>query len=624
MILGYLIFDLGGALIYSKNFADISKRSGEGTFANILSGITNLLTEILDSDLRYISFQDYYLYFSIGENFIVTIISDSRDDSIFEYSKEILNEIEGLNLSPDLIQIDQNARKKVEELIDELIIHKAPPLGVIKKIVESIPTLTRDLEGDNVPLEEFPRKELKVKSAGGLLGVMIEVDVEELLKDFYDGLYEDVIIKSRSLLGGKHGDLARILYAKSSLLLNSFDWSIPTPSLQDIEAIIMGIKDDFARELLLAELRSFTEVGEYNNRRRIVLENLEKFKHFVEGEGNSYSEIYQILVAPVYNLSLNKKLGEVLDSKSEFLKAIIEETNILLETYEVRPEKISDLMSTLGRLWREHDRFFSKNLSISGIYLHMYLFVLNVMLTAKNMSFEDGLKLLKNNFKDLYKRTMKIVDEAKYLSNRHKAVLLYFTFYMLYGLLIEVGDELAEEYLDEVYEYLRKKISWLIGLSEINRIEKDMFYISISGILSILTRIAMLKGICIKNIYDVLKMLQNSNITKFWHLNQYHYAHYYLDSLEAAANTILISPYTDLKQEILNNVASAIENALNLFNRIPLVRDYKTIQWIRIFIESKDKKLESKALELFDKLKASSSEFLSTVAKRIIERRGLG
>ncbi|MEM3466361.1 MAG: hypothetical protein QW566_07830 [Candidatus Jordarchaeales archaeon] len=621
VILGYLLLDEGGAPLATKELVRVFLESDQALFSGVVVAIGNVAEEVFKSKVRHVELESLHLYFAFGKKFNLVLISDVRDDRLLEVSDEAVNRLDKTDVDPSRIQFDDELKRRISGEVERVVFRSPPSILSVRKLAEVLLAGLDVNKGVKLGFIEVKPKTYKPGLLGKIRKIFIgRATLEGLVDAYYKGELSKVVDESPSLFDDeKNGDLARILYAKAALTLNSFAPKIEAPPLDEINAVIESIKDEAARDYLKAELESFLVLGAYNRRRELFVE---RQMEFFRGLGGAKGDVYAIMLTPIPYGPLLDFLERKHKGRSSYLYGLTVEAKLLLDILTKRPKDISEVFSLYGRFKREFDEAYnSKSLEVYS-YFHVLQFVLVWGLLERSILPDDGVRLLKQLLELFESYRDELIDRGLYCPNRLKAVNLYFAFNLILRLLLELGDESVKRQLDRYYNYVKNKTEWLIGLGETHRVMLDMYYVSLAGSLSTLSRMAAEKGSFLSDVPNLVMELASPEMEEFWDFNEYHFVHYYVDLLEAIGNTALFVEFERVKQNLLMQVAYGIESAAELFKDTPVIHDVELLKAARFYMLSGTSEGVEAAKSIVRELRETSSPFIASIAEKIVTSHG--
>ncbi|MEM4447577.1 MAG: hypothetical protein QW461_09805 [Candidatus Jordarchaeales archaeon] len=621
MILGYLLLDEGGTPLVAKELVRVLLESDQVLFSGVVVAIGRVVEEVFKSRVRHVELENLHLYFAFGRKFNLVMISDVRDDRLIEISDEAVTRLDRTGVDPLRIQFDDELKQRVIGEVERVVFRSPPSILSVKRLAEVLLAGLDVRKGMKLGFAEVKPKIYKPGILGKIRKLFTgRVTLKELVDAYYKADFSRVVEAAPSLFDDKEsGELAKILYAKAALTLNSFDPEVEAPPLDEINTVIESIKDEVAREFLKAELESFLVLGAYNRRRELFVK---KQMEFFRGLSGEKVDVYSILLTPLPYGPLLDFLERKHKGKSSYLYGLTIETKFLLDILTKRPKDISEVFSLYGRFKREFDEAYKRKSPEVYVYFHVLQFILVWGLLEKSILPDDGVKLLKQILELFESYRDELVDKGLYYPNRYKAVNIYFALNLILRLLLELGDEFVNKRLDKYYDYARSKTEWLIGLGKTHRVMLDMYYVSLAGLLSVLSRLAAEKGIFLSDVPNLVIELASPEMEEFWNFNEYHFVHYYVDMLDAIGNTALFVEFERVKQNLLMQVAYGIESAAELFRDTPIVHDIELLKAVRFYMLSGTSQGVEAAKSIVSKLKETSSPFIASIAEKIVVSRG--
>ncbi len=620
MILGYILSDEGGTPIIYKELVKIFEGSGGTIFTSLLSAISSALEELTRSKLDYFQSAGTHVYISYGNGLILSLISDTEDPQLKDLVNYIMERINKLISSPDDLILNEELRNIVDEEIMKIIYRSPPSIRTVRQLASALYSIIDIERGDELKVKNLKVEKYKPSFIDRLKKSVQKISLERLVELYFAGNLEDVVNLADSLFDDpKFGDLAKILYAKAALTLNSFDPKIKAPDLNVVNTVISSIKDELARTFLKAELMAFFELGSYNERREFFIRRRFDFLQKLSQEG-VISDVYAILIAPVPNKQVLSFLERKFKDKSEWLYIMCLEMDYLLDILVRRPKNITEFLSLLGDIKSMLDDSLKKDLPSKYSLSHMYMFILIWGLLSPNLKLEEGKDLLYKVFDYVSSNFDLLLEKAYRATNRHKGVNLYFIFNLIYGLLLELEDVEAVNKIDKFYSYIKSKLEWLVAVKNANRIMIDMYYVTLAGLIAAVTRVAEYRRTFFKDLPKLLVELSDDNMMDFWEQNEYHFIHYYIDLLEAIGNTVLLSPYKEIKRNILTQVAYGIERAAKMMQHSPMLYYFKILLAIKFYaLSGIDENIE-RAREILEEIRTSTNEFIYYIGEKIFHK----
>lgn len=622
MIIGYVVLETGGTPVLSEEFIRLLTEDKKTLFSGVLSAINNIFSEVFSSKLTHVALEKLQLYFGFGDRFVVILLSDVKDDRLISIANDIAGYLDSLEADYMELQVNKDLADQVKGKIREIIFKHPPPIKSLEELAKAINVALSGKKGARLGITKVIPKihkpsilaRIRRAFAGG-------VNLSKLVDLFYSGRLLDVVEEAPMLFDDpNYGELAKMLYVKAGLILNSFDPSIKAPSLDEIKTVIESISDEFSKNFLSAELESFLVLGAYNDRRKyFVSKQLELFN--ILSSKDERSVVYSIIITPLPYKPLLLFLEKFYKGRSDFLYALTFEMRMLLDILMGGvPENLTKALSIVGEAKRLFEEALKKRSPSLASYYHVMQFALVWSLFEKSLKYEDGVGLIKHFWEIFTKYWDSVLRKFPHQTNRHKAVNIFFAYNIIMRLLIEIGDEdITGKNLRKYKNELKEIIRWFIGLGETHRIMLDMYYVSLAGVISILSRIALNTNTFYEELPQIILDLSRSEMEKFWELNEYHYAHYYADILESIGNLAMFVDMPYIRQNILLSVAYGLERLALLFKDTPMLFYVESIKALRFYLLSKSDSGRESAAKLAERIKREASPFIASLVNRIFE-----
>ena len=611
MILAYLLLDAGGTLLVSKDYVSLFKEK-EPLFSGIMTAISQALKTVVKEYIKHLETKSYHLYFRFSSQFILVLISDVEDDRVFILMDKIIGDLIDRGIKADDIQFAENIKEEVMELIDRRIHKHPPPILTVEKLASQLIAFIDHMEGGTklgikglVPKEKtYSTKEKKKFKAQ--IG---HIPIDSLIDLYLDGNFFEILkIAPRAF---HEGDLPKILYVKSALILNSFDPKIKAIPIDQIVAIISGIEDDIAKTYLTIELRSFFKLGQYVNRRKYIFT---KKKLFMEkmSDDSTESMVYALMLTPVPIPSIIEKILEKIGDRSAYIEAQLLLDKILLEILTQTPASFSEWSEKIGEIKSKMDN----ESALAPYYFHILQFLYIWGLLLNSLGKEDILRILGEFLKNTERYYKQFEGKDLLTPNRIRAANYHFTFNLILGILLDILDEQSAKRLASKYRArIIKTIKWLKEASNNYRIVLDMYYIALAGMLSALTRVEYELGSFIRDIPYIVKDIVNRKLELMWDYNEYHYAHFFMDLLSCLGYTAAHLRMDVARQNILMEIAKNMEIIFDIFTDTPLIGALAAHRAIKFYLLSGTDNGKKRARELIRLVEGLYSKFFTELVK---------
>ncbi len=621
MILGYMISSTGGTPLIIKEFSPLLNKDFSEFATSTVTAIQHIAEKVFDSSINTVELDKYVVYLFKKNDLIISIFSDGFDETVNDVAKKIENLIEeSLNVTKFSI-VDEENLSSLEEKIDEIIFSKPPSIATVRNLaMQVLAMIPLEMKSKELPVKTLKPKELKRNKLMELFfGTVEKKTIEELFDLFYKEKLEDVIRYAPALFDTDNGDLARILYLISGIFLNTYDPEKKAPKLDELFTIAEQINDPLARELILIDLNGFLELGTYHKKRVVIIRNRKEiFK--VLSENSPKSVLYAILIHPTPDQILNKIQIALVKDKSAFLTSLFEEARLLMEILLIPLRDVEKWLEVFSGISKKYDEFKNQDTQAKYSYLHMYFFSRVWGLTLPNITFNEGKTILEEGLKLWDAEGYKTIVKKARATIRHKSVNAYFALNYIFKIMLEIWpeDEKSRQ-LDEKEQQLLNLISWLRAVGDTHREILDMYFTSVAALVAALSRVLQEKNILSKDILKMVDSLSRDEMQEFWHYNDYHFAHYYFDLLDAVGNVALFLSDGQIKQNILFKIAFAMEQVFKKFERNSLMKVIFLPNIIRYYTLSGTQRAIKNRDTLLDEHVAKASPFVQELINKIVQ-----
>ena len=254
MISAIIILNRSGVPLYVKEFqplaveevsagGDITTKSSVASM--LISAIMGLGEELFKGAVKYVNVLDKHLYIAAGDYIYTVIVSMVDSPELSGIVEEILRKLKEIGVDADLENINETLEKMIWNTVRPILVNVVPSVEGIRDIITQINSLMVGIE-DTIKIEVKSFKPVRYRlTLSDRIRSLFKrrVKFEELLSKFYEGDLEFVIKNASSLYGSEYDDYAKALYAKAGIILNTLDPSVPAPSLEEINTIIMDIRE---------------------------------------------------------------------------------------------------------------------------------------------------------------------------------------------------------------------------------------------------------------------------------------------------------------------------------------------------------------------------------------------
>ena len=360
MISAIMILNRSGVPLYVKEFqplaveevsagGDITTKSSVASM--LISAIMGLGEELFKGAVKYVNVLDKHLYIAAGDYIYTVIVSTVSNPELSGIVEEILRKLKDIGIDSDLDEINETLEKMIWNTVRPILVNVVPNIEGIRDIITQISSLMVDVE-DTVKIEvkSFKPAKYKLTLSDRIRSLFKRrVKFEELLSKFYEGDLEFVIKNASSLFGSEYDDYAKALYAKAGILLNTLDPSVPAPSLEEINAVIVEIREHLLTYLLEIELNRFNSpialsqyMGMISGLRGNIIQELNK--------NELSSDVLAVVLTPVHFPNLNQMLTEKTKEKSEFLGILNRSALSLINLFTKQEGTFSEWLNRWSKL----------------------------------------------------------------------------------------------------------------------------------------------------------------------------------------------------------------------------------------------------------------------------------
>jgi len=620
MIVGYLLFDWGGTLLVDEQFVTLLSEERESLFASIITAISHAMDKILDQKPRYLELERMHLYFCFREPFIFVLIADVESDEFYELAEEIMEEIIGMEMSPEDINFNPAAKHATMELIRKLIKRRPPSIRHLRRLANMLVSLSDFIaEKERADIGEILPGEYEWKEHVEIRGGKRRADIMELVDAYLRGELQDVIRAAPGLFGTEHDDYARILYARAGLTLRMYDPKIRAPPLEEIGYVIGGISDSIARKYLELEMRTFIELCEEDPYRDVLLRHLSEIRQRMQSGGIA-GTIYDILFTPAPYLPLMEDIYERYRHRSKFLAGMAKEMKIILEVLHRPPKDVTEWLEMLSEIRIMFEDAAKRDLPEKYHLFHALILTLSLGILAPNLSVDDGSRIFEHFTEYLEKYQEKILAKSESVLSVHRGQ----SYYLMYNVILRPFFEAADR--RERLEIIRGRKKRIIGLirymaelARLRRIPLNMYYVIMAGLLSMLTRMYAELGKAVEEALRSLPMLIDERLSSLWETTPHYYAQYYMGILDTIGNMAILLTMETVRSNILMRVAYQMERLSEMLEDMPMVYYLARMHAVRYYALSGLNEGAEKAKKIVKEVKKRGSPLLVHVFERVLK-----
>ncbi|MEM1724005.1 MAG: hypothetical protein QXX87_00960 [Candidatus Jordarchaeales archaeon] len=615
MIIGYMLLSAGGIPVVTSSAMDMMGDM-ESLFAGAMTAINSIIAEVMKTRVRYVRTEKYHLYFSYSSELTLVLISEVEEPRLHQLADAALSEVLRTIDDPSRLAYDSDAQNFVSKVIREVLAKRLPPISVISKVADMLAALSDSIRGGMklglgkiifIPRElKVEKVEVKAKGKG---------DIKKLVELFLNGDLESVVEEAPAFF---ESDLARILYAKAALKINSFPPEVKAPSLDRVYSVILSVKDDLARSLLAAELRRFLEAGTYYEREKLIEEKLfelsEKFKLDYEGAG----AVYIALTLPAGRRELLELAEQLIGEQYQYFRQILKTTPSLLKSSILSIGETEGWSAAVGRVKYESKRVTPGPVEASYNYLLAFQLAILCGLVEGGLDFEAGRELLSDAIREAEKKYDSLRKLSKNVPSDVLAANYWFTYNALTGILMFTlpAEDIEKEML-KYGERIAEVVSWLMDAAKRNRISVDMYILAMAGMLAAYSRLMFLLGTPIPDLPYYVKQLAIPELERIWDYSPHHYLHLVMDCLEALGHTASFLPMETARKNILKEIAANLEEIYKTASHTPVMSILAALSATRFYVLCGDEEAKEKARKLAEKISEVNEFFASLVEKTI-------
>ena len=535
MILGYILLDEGGTPILEEILIPLTTKDGRGFFSTLLSTTSELFHTMLKSRIKYISLKNMHFYLGYGKRNMIIVISDVRNDELEEAINKIIEFLEESEIDPLQIQFSSEIAEAMKERIRELLFGSPPKIGFIVGILaEMIKRGIISVQPSEPDIREDKAMQ-KIRTAPSDRG---EKTIEDLVKAFHEGNLIEVIRTAPLLFHSDDAELAKILYIKAGLIFHLSSYETGLSFLRELEEILKGVKTEFPRRFLEAEINSTLDVSSYIQLLRAINEVRFELDNVILRH-DKQAQVYRIMLIKTPLLSFLIRLEEYYKNRSSFLYNMTYEEKVLMILERVIEEDIS-LFSLLTMLQDRLNKALKGRDESIARYYHMLLRTIIDILLTSNITYEEGsewIYILLNSFEKNWKNLNKLKNQP----NASKFASLYLMYGVLYRLLLEAGDPKAKKMVNHVANMLSQSIEKLLSMKRKRKIEHIQYLTILTGLLSMLARVYVENKRKYPSALNYLTDAVDLEMEQLWFYNKPYYLQYYTALLDIIGHLLILS-----------------------------------------------------------------------------------
>jgi len=617
LILGYMLLDSEGKPVIMDAVYGLL-REREALFAGAMTAISRMINEIMKTKIRYMRTENLHLYLGSLEGIILVVISDSEDPHVGQLIDSALEKILRVVDDPTKIVLDPKIREYVGGVLKEIMSESPPSLTELIRIADRIIAFADIIRrGETLDLRDIipPPKKLK-KIEIKAVKPSKRMSIDELLKNLLSGNLRSIIgIDPHTM----ESDYDRAILAKTLLIANSSFLQIKTVSLDYVYSVIMSIRDDTIRSLLLSELRRYLDFGTYYEKEDVIRDNLNEILEKLKAADSQVRLIYTILTMPTQSKEISEAVSNIDLSSFPYARFKFIEGIPHLKASILKIRDLSELNTVIGNIKYMLSRKLTDLSEAFFVHTLALQFALLQTLTTEAIDVDMGYKFIEETIGYMDRIYETIRKAPKVVSNEVLATNYWLTYNALLNILIAL---LPTENLGKITEKYGAKlvdlIKWLLETTKKHRIALDIYAISMIGILTAYSRIMFLLKTPIVDLPRYLKRLLNNGLVKIGKYAPCHLLHAIVDGFEALGYLASFIPLSTARKNILMEIGSNLEKIYRSSGSLTIVAIFAGLNAIKFYslcgTEQGKKRAKSLAVEI-----SKRNELLSKIAERFLE-----
>jgi len=616
MILGYILLDEGGTPILEEILTPLTTKDGRGFFSTLLSTTSELFRTMLKSRIKYISLKNMHFYLGYGKRNMIIVISDVRNDELEEAINKIIEFLEESEIDPLQIQFSSEIAEAMKERIRELLFGSPPKIGFIVGILaEMIKRGIISVQPSEPDIREDKAMQ-KIRTAPSDRG---EKTIEDLVKAFHEGNLIEVIRTAPLLFHSDDAELAKILYIKAGLIFHLSSYETGLSFLRELEEILKGVKTEFPRRFLEAEINSTLDVSSYIQLLRAINEVRFELDNVILRH-DKQAQVYRIMLIKTPLLSFLIRLEEYYKNRSSFLYNMTYEEKVLMILERVIEEDIS-LFSLLTMLQDRLNKALKRRDESIARYYHMLLRTIIDILLTSNITYEEGsewIYILLNSFEKNWKNLNKLKNQP----NASKFASLYLMYGVLYRLLLEAGDPKAKKMVNHVANMLSQSIEKLLSMKRKRKIEHIQYLTILTGLLSMLARVYVENKRRYPSALNYLTDAVDLEMEQLWFYNKPYYLQYYTALLDIIGHLLILSGRKDTSfQKLTYRIIKKLRKIGKEMAEYSFIRIFTGIRALNLYRLMGLRISDHGINEVAELVKRNASPFITEVVNNMISEK---
>jgi len=615
VICGYILFDGRGNPILID--ADDRYVGRQDIFAGVIEFIYLNMGRIRREMIDRFDLLGFTIYVGFLGDFLLAVISDTRDPRVRFALIDILRNIYELGYSGNLIFSNIVAKERVRRIISGGFSLPSPNIDRVRDLAERM----------MLCMEEAPRStELGVDTVYFRIGQVrpkIKTtwrhrkktrNIDDILEYYLKGMFDNVVKYAPSMFD--EGDTPKILYVKASINLMRSGRSTEPPSVERINSVIDMIDDPLAKEYLRLSIGMFIGLDAFQRISTFLKEKREELLSRINSIDETTRIVYSILLADAPIWEIMETILWVFEEKSGLFSTRLLSSIFDKDITTTPPRTIESwrgIYNTINRMFEESTHFKGE---VPQHYFYMLQLIALWGLTVDGQTFRQGLELL-GEFSLMRRENIERILVMRDVLPAPIVIKTIYMFAIITDMIISIlSVEGIEKILKNSWDILRRILVRIIDNRMTYRISMDLYGVIIAGLLGVLSKISLLRGEYIVEIPRLVREVAQKDIEHIWSYNRTVYAQIYLGLCLALANNALMLPTESPR--ILIELSEATEELIDLLPRSNLMRTITIVKTIEFLTRSTSNECEERTKYLLRKYLEDIPTFFLEYLKRII------
>lgn len=581
----------------------------EEVLTSFLSAVRGLADEVIGGNLKHLEAEKGDLYMDKVNDLTIMLISDKKDDSLVRLISDLGESLINEEITASSLQVDSDIRDKAKKICKKHILRRAPSLDPIREVIDtisSVPIVEKGKELDPEALQ--PQKLGKPSILSSFFGETPSLDT--LVNDYFKGRWKQVCKKAPKKFNGSQSDLARMLYVRAGLNLNTMPPNVNAPSIRDLSDAVSEIDDNIAKKYLHKEIKAHTKQGAYSEPHLFFNDHYEEILERIQ-EDTIAADIFASIFWHCTKEDMCKRFMEKFEGKSELLKVQYSINKIYYRSTTKPPKNVEAWKKTFSTCYQKLQQSDKRDSRLTPYYLYLAMHHLLRGFLIEDLGKEEGLSLMKK----FQKLEMNYRDRFKEMEVETRVKSSYFSMIATFlPLLLEFKDPMeAREMAIKYYQAAKTHVELLQTLREADRIAPDLYDLSFTKVLSTNARLLSENEKYINNIPEIVNDLTKEELCSLWQHDRHRFAHYYIGLLSILGNTAISYLNERLQREVCWKIGVQIEKMVKFIDPLPLNYWTFMFQALRFYKKSNSKKGEKKVKQIVKELEKEASPFFSWI-----------